>query len=325
MDTVGIVVIGRNEGDRLRRCLLSVRGTAAAVVYVDSGSSDGSPELAAALGADVVRLDLSRPFTAARARNTGFRRLRQVRPGVEFVQFVDGDCEVAPGWPAAAAAALAGPDGTAVVCGRRRERFPEATVWNRLCDLEWDTPVGEADACGGDAMMRVTAFEAVGGFREGLIAGEEPELCHRLRAAGWKVRRLAADMTLHDAAMTRAAQWWTRAIRAGHAFAECHWLHRDGPVPMWRREVRGVVFWGLLMPLAAAALTAAMPWGLLYPAAVLLSAALVFRRRLRRDPVRSAALFAAGCAAAKVPQAVGLLSFHIRRVLGRPRGLIEYK
>src|SRR5207248_7579001 len=117
----------------------------------------------------------------------------------------------------------------AVVCGRRRERFPEGSVYNRLCDMEWDTPVGEAESCGGDAMMRVKAVRATGGYRAALIAGEEPELCLRLREAGWKVLRLDAEMTLHDAAMTRFGQWWKRAVRAGHAFAEVSWLHRTSP------------------------------------------------------------------------------------------------
>ena len=38
----GAVVIGRNEGVRLRRCLLSLRAGVDYVVYVDSGSTDNS-------------------------------------------------------------------------------------------------------------------------------------------------------------------------------------------------------------------------------------------------------------------------------------------
>src|SRR3954468_10399767 len=152
---VGVVAIGRNEGERLRRCLESLEPAARPTVYVDSGSTDGSPDLARSLGADVVALDLSAPFTAARARNAGFERLLAIAPDVEYVQFVDGDCEVDPAWiPTATAAPDAGPE-VAVVCGRRRERFPEGTLYNRLCDLEWDGAPGETDACGGDALMRV--------------------------------------------------------------------------------------------------------------------------------------------------------------------------
>ena len=228
-DHVGAVAIGRNEGERLVRCLASLRGRAERVVYVDSGSTDGSVAAARAAGAEVVELDLSRPFTAARARNAGFARLCDIAPDIGFVQFLDGDCELAEGWIDAALAALAaGPD-IAVVCGRRRERHPEASLWNRMIDAEWDSPAGEAKACGGDAMMRRSAVEAVGGYREDLIAGEEPEMCFRMRAAGWRILRLDAEMTLHDAAMTRMAQWWQRARRAGHTYAEGVALHGSAP------------------------------------------------------------------------------------------------
>ena len=182
MSTVGIVAIGRNEGERLHRCLNSVVGRGLTLIYVDSGSTDGSIKLARNLGVEVVELDFSRPFSAARARNEGFERLCQINPEIRFVQFVDGDCEVADGWLDRAIRTLEDHFDVAVVCGRRRERFPERTVYNRLADLEWDTAVGEAKACGGDAMMRVSAFQAAGGYDPTLIAGEEPDLC--LRCAG---------------------------------------------------------------------------------------------------------------------------------------------
>jgi len=197
----GIVVIGRNEGERLRRCLVSCSG-AAVCVYVDSNSTDGSVELARGLGADVVQLDLSQGFTAARARNEGFRRLTALAPELEFVMFVDGDCELFPDWIAAAVSFLDGRPDVVAACGRRRERFPQASVFNRLCDIEWNTVPGEARAFGGDVVLRAAALRAVGGYRDDLIAGEEPELCVRLRAAGWKIWRLGHDMTWHDATMT---------------------------------------------------------------------------------------------------------------------------
>ncbi|MDP8964232.1 MAG: glycosyltransferase, partial [Cyanobacteriota bacterium] len=251
MKQVGLVAIGRNEGKRLHQCLLSVVGKVAHVVYVDSGSTDGSIELARELGVDVVELDLSTPFTAARGRNAGFDRLLQANPQIEFVQFVDGDCEVVEGWLERALHELESQPDVAVVCGRRRERFPEQSIYNRLCDIEWDTPVGEATACGGDSMMRVEAFQQVGGFNPTLIAGEEPELCVRLRQKGWKIFRLDAEMTLHDAQMTRFGQWWKRSLRAGHAYAEGAWLHGREPERHWVKESRSIWFWGLFVPLLA--------------------------------------------------------------------------
>ncbi|MBX9628188.1 MAG: glycosyltransferase family 2 protein, partial [Gemmataceae bacterium] len=328
MSSLGVVVIGRNEGPRLVRCLKSVAGAAAAVVYVDSGSADGSVRAAAGLGAAVVELDLARPFTAARARNAGFRRLLELEPGVEFVQFVDGDCEVADGWLEAANAALDARPDVAVVCGRRRERHPDASRYNRLCDLEWDTPVGEAEACGGDALFRAAALKEVGGYRDSLIAGEEPELCARLRAAGRKVVRLPAEMTLHDAAMTRFGQWWRRTVRAGYAYAEVGRLHGRGPLRSWARQVRSNWFWAALFP--AAALLAAVllsPWALvLLPLGYAALGAKVYcGRRRQGDPHRDARLYAAFCVLAKFPMAVGQARYHRDRLLGRAQTLIEYK
>ncbi len=327
MAVLGVVAIGRNEGARLERCLASVVGRAAATVYVDSGSTDTSVELARRLGADVVALDLTTPFTAARARNEGFARLVQILPDVELVQFVDGDCEVDAAWLPTGAAALAAEAEPAVVCGRRRERNPGATVFNRLCDLEWDTPVGEAAACGGDALIRVAAFREVGGFDATLIAGEEPELCVRLRGRGWKIRRLPVEMTLHDAARTRFGQWWRRAVRAGHAYAEGAALHGDPPERHWVREVRSNWLWGVAVPLVAVGL--AWPttgWSLLLFAGFVVLAWRVWQHGRRRAwPAADALAYALFAVLGKFPMAVGQLQFVVSRALGRQSRLIEYK
>src|SRR6185312_216286 len=180
--TVGAVVIGRNEGERLKRCLLSLPDVTS--VYVDSGSSDGSPQWARQNGTETVELDKRELFTAARARNAGFRRLREIQANVRYVQFVDGDCEIVGGWIQAATSFLDQRPDIGAVCGRRRERFPAASVYNWLCDQEWDGPAGEARAFGGDVMIRADALAAVGGYRNDMIAGEDPELGVRLRAAG---------------------------------------------------------------------------------------------------------------------------------------------
>jgi glycosyltransferase involved in cell wall biosynthesis len=324
---VGVVAIGRNEGERLRRCLQSLDPASRPTVYVDSGSTDGSPEVAASLRAEVVPLDLSIPFTAARARNAGLDRLLKIAPEVEFVQFIDGDCEVDPGWLPAATTALDAEPDLVVVCGRRREKQPEASIYNRLCDLEWDTPVGEALACGGDALMRVVAVKAVGGYRDDLIAGEEPELCVRLRANGGRMRRLPIEMTLHDAAMTRFRQWWTRNVRAGHAFAEVSHLHSGSPFGIWKRETRSNWVWGVVVPLCAI-VPAAVTWGLSllvlfgYPV-------LYFKirrgRRARGDDARTARLYSAYCVLSKFPQATGQVRYWRNRLFGRRNRLIEYK
>lgn len=142
--TVGAVVIGRNEGARLIACLTSLQDHVGRIVYVDSGSNDGSQDAARKLGVHVVDLDVSVPFTAARARNAGLAALMAETDPPALVQFVDGDCTLDAGWIAVARAFLQEHAEVAVVCGRRRERFPDASLYNRLIDLEWDTPVGEA-------------------------------------------------------------------------------------------------------------------------------------------------------------------------------------
>jgi glycosyltransferase involved in cell wall biosynthesis len=327
MEEIGIVAIGRNEGERLRRCLTSARAHTSAIVYVDSGSTDDSVAWARDHGVTAIELDLSRPFTAARARNEGFAKLLETHPDLRFVQFVDGDCEIDPGWPDRAREELAARPDVAVVCGRRRERFPEASVYNRLCDLEWDTPPGEAEACGGDALFRVGPIRAVRGYCVSLVAGEEPELCVRLRGAGWKILRVDAEMTRHDAAMTRFGQWWKRNVRAGHAYAECAWLHRKGPLRLWVRENRSNWFWGLLLPLAV---LAAAPFtgglSLLLFLGYLVLAWRIYRSRRRRGTGPSdALLYAVFCVLGKFAQASGQLRYHLGRLFSRPSALIEYR
>jgi GT2 family glycosyltransferase len=325
--SVGVVVIGRNEGERLRRCLDSLHVDQHPTVYVDSGSSDGSTDLARCLGVDVVTLDLSTPFTAARARNEGLTRLATQNPELEFVQFVDGDCTVDPNWLDTARTTLKARSEVVVVCGRRREQHPRATRYNQLCDLEWDTPTGEALACGGDAMMRIRSVQAVGSYNASLLAGEEPELCVRLRQAGGKIERLPVEMTSHDAAMTRFGQWWKRNVRAGYAFAEVSQLHHKNPFGIWKKETRRNWIWGLIIPLMSL-IMAPFTWGLsfllllVYPLQVLRIA-----RRRRREGLSPAIarLDAIYCTLSKFPQVQGQLRFWFNRLRGRTGQIIEYK
>jgi GT2 family glycosyltransferase len=332
---VGVVAIGRNEGERLRLCLESARKQSAHVVYVDSGSTDGSVQLARGLGVEGVALDLSVPFTAARARNEGLRRLRAWRPELEYVHFIDGDCEFFSGWIASALAPLLERTDLAVVCGRVRERYRQATIYNRLADLEWNTPPGEVEACGGIALMRVSAFEQVGGFDAGIMAGEELELCQRLRARGHKVLRLDADMVLHDAAMTHMLQWWRRTVRTGYGIAES--VSRPGPVqPAVMRHLRSAITWGLAFPalvlvgLVWSAQRASILDALLVvgsAAAVLLAQTvrIALKRNSPGENMADALLYGAGCMAAKAPQLVGVLRYLRQRVLRQRARLIEYK
>lgn len=326
---IGIVVIGRNEGERLVTCFAGLARNGVRmdrVVYVDSGSTDGSVAMATAAGARVITLDMSIPFSAARARNAGWRTLLDEPGAAKYVQFVDGDCELAPGWLAAGAATLTGRPEVVVVAGRLRERYPERSIYNRLCDMEWDVPAGEVAACGGIAMMRGAALRASGGFNDSLIAGEEPELCLRLRRAGGKVLRLETEMALHDAAMTRFGQWWTRAVRSGFAYALGRALHGGAAERYCVAECTRILRWGLWVP--AIALLLALPTlglslvltGLLYGAQTL---RLAFRER-HRGPA-NAVLYAAFNTIGKFAEAIGILRFRQQVRSGRHSTLIEYK
>ena len=321
---VGVVVIGRNEGERLKMCFASLSKSAVQLVYVDSGSTDDSVAMTRSTGMAVVELDMRSPFTAARARNEGFRRLRELAPDLAYVQFVDGDCEVVAGWIEKAAAWLGEHPDVAVVCGRRRERYPERSIYNMLCDIEWDTALGETKACGGDALVRIGAFESVNGYRPDLIAGEEPELCVRLRSAGWRIWRLDLEMTLHDAAMTRIGQWWMRALRGGYAYAQGADLHGMPPERHGVLESRSAWLWGLGIPLGAlGSATWLGAWAfvllLVYPLQVI---------RLALRGVRSAhenwwrAVF---LVLGKFPEVLGQVRFLFHRCLGGKPRLIEYK
>jgi GT2 family glycosyltransferase len=320
---IGAVVIGRNEGDRLKRCLSSLSALKS-VVYVDSGSTDGSPQWATDRGVEVIRLDMKLPFTAARARNAGFRRLQEIAPNVEYIQFVDGDCELSQVWLTVAASFLNSHADVGAVCGRRRERFPDRSIYNWLCDLEWDSPIGEATACGGDVLIRKQALTAVGGYRDDIIAGEEPELCVRLRAAGWRIWRLDAEMTLHDAAMIHFSQWWKRILRSGYAFALGAHLHGFSPERHWVWESRRAWMWGIWLPLGCLAAGLIFgAWGfatfLIYPLQVLRQAA------RNSGSVRQRFTLALFQVLSRFPEAMGQLKFLRDRLLGRRSRIIEYR
>jgi len=310
---IDAVVIGRNEGARLVACLQSLGTTVRRIVYVDSGSVDGSVAAAQALGVDVIALDMSQPFTAARARNAGLAALN----APEFVQMVDGDCRVDPGWLRAAVAAFGQHRGAVVICGRRRERFPQASVYNRLIDREWDTPLGSVAACGGDALMRYAPVMTVGGYRDDLIAGEEPELCLRLRVAGGQVWRIGAEMTVHDAAITRFGQWWRRTARAGHAYAEGAALHGGGQDRHWVKETRRALVWGAILPILV--LAAAV----VHPAGALLM--LIYPAQIWRLAQQGGWQWAAFSVLGKFAEAWGVLGYWLSRARGKKQRLMEYK
>lgn len=323
-----IIAIGRNVGERLHRCLVSALSQSNVVVYVDSGSSDNSIQIACDLCVQVVHLDPGSFFTAAVARNAGLNYLNSLEESVEFVQFVDGDCELFPDWCKNAMEFLVQNPDVAGVCGRRREQFPHQNWYHEVVDMEWDTPIGETKSCGGDVMFRTAALRQVVGFRESLIAGEEPELCVRIRAAGWKLWRIDDDMTWHDIQMTSFSQWWKRSARSGYAYAEGARLHGAPPERHCTKELRSIWFWGIVVPIVGVVL--AWPTrGISLVAMVALYVLLylkVLRHRFnsRGESIDRASKYALSCVVSKWPQAIGVIRTIVNRLTGTTDKLIEY-
>ncbi len=326
MNNVGVVVIGRNEGDVLKRCITSLAASDLKIVYVDSGSTDGSSDYVESLGFDVVALDMSIPFSAARARNEGYHFLIEKYQMIDFIQFVDGDCEVSSGWVTLAYEHLNSNDHLAAVCGRRKERYPDKTLYNKFCDLEWDTPIGLAMATGGDFMCRKEALVAVDGFRSQVIAGEEPEMCFRMRQLGWKIERLDADMTLHDANMTKFSQWWKRNERCGHAYAQGVFLHGRSEEKYYVIDLVRILLWSVVIPslLLLASVLSGL-WLLLgfliYPA----KAIHIFLRFQSDLKNRVGFWYACSLVGSKFPQMQGVLNFYYKKINKQDLSIIEYK
>ena len=327
MNKIGIVIIGRNEGDRLRRCLTSVLQQAKHIVYVDSGSSDDSVSYSKANGIDVVELDMNTPFSAARARNEGFLSLTDKVQELEYIQFIDGDCELTEGWIQKSVNFLEKNPKYAIVAGQRKERFPEKSIYNLLCDIEWNTPIGDAYACGGDFLVRCIAFKEVSGFNPLVVAGEEPELSYRLRNKNWKIYRLDKEMTLHDAAMTRFSQWWSRAKRTGHAYAQGSLLHLSDRQGYYVKESLKDWLWALIFPVAVIILALSLNKYFLFLMSIYIYRFIkIFLGKYKQlRNLRMSFLYGIFTFIANWPQLLGHLLFLKRKIINQKIKIIEHK
>lgn len=312
-ETVTVVVIGRDLGPRLERGLRALQALQFPVVYVDSASRDDSVGVASALGAAVLPLDPSRPLSAARGRNEGFRHALSRQPDTEFVQFVDGDCVLDPEWIEKAVATARTDPSVAVVCGRVRELHAAKSTAAMLLDVDWDQPVGDTRACGGIFLVRVTAFSAVGGFSLDMVTGEEAELCARLLARGWRAVRVPHEMCRHDADIHSIRQWLGRAVRVGRTYARSARLSGDSHDPIHRARIRSTLTWTVALPLVLIGgvfgpTTWAIPWitlgvASLYAAQVLRVA---WRKRAAGRPWRDALRYAGFSLLAKWAHLAGI-------------------
>lgn len=318
---VGVVVIGRNEGTRLLSALKSVLVANVPVVYVDSRSTDNSVANASNLGVRVVELSPDRPINASRARNEGVAALTSAVSSVRYVHLLDGDSTLAPAWLTEATSYLNARPNVAFVAGRLREKDRETNSLRRLCDIEWYREPSCNAECGGLGVVRVEAFNAVGGLDETLIAGADPEFYARLKSAGWEVHTLDTAMGVHDSGMVSWRQWWTRSIKGGYAYA--HARMWGG----WRRERLSAILWGAVLPVVAVLGSLALS-----PVfSVTLLAYPIQAVRIRYGASKSIFsprdrwLYAVSCLAIKFPQCIGIAMFEYRRIANRHGALIEYK
>lgn len=325
LPAISVVVIGRNEGDRLARCLESVRcaeypADRIELIYVDSNSSDDSCAIAERFGADVIRISTP-PFAAARGRNLGWRRARH-----GLVHFLDGDVVLNSGWLRKAVARLKDPT-IGCVFGRREEIRPDASIYMRVCAFDWHVPSGPWRLCGGDALFRREILERIGGFTEDLIAGEEPELSYRLRRLGWLIWRLDEPMTQHDLNMTRFSQYWKRLVRSGWAYCVVAARCRRGPERFWIKEnavnAAELAVW---IGLAVAAAASGTWWAWPILAALLAGrvAWIAASVRCRAENWWSAVLYAVHCLFGRIPFFVGQIRGLWFLITQRPAKLIEY-
>ncbi len=328
---LSVVVIGRNEGERLTRCLESVRsmlspdGGAVEIIYVDSGSNDGSVERAARAGARVITVTPERPCAAV-GRNAGWRAAR-----ADLVLFLDGDTIVAPDFVVDSIGAFADP-AVAIVFGDRRESDPDGSIFNRVLDLDWITRPGPADYCGGDALVLRCVLEQVGGYDERLIAGEEPEMCRRIRALGCKILHVDHAMTRHDLGIKRFSQYWRRAVRTGYAYAEVSKRYRTTESPLWDYEARhNLVHGGGILAIALGAAVFSLACGSLFPLLVAIAVVATFalrtawRFRWKSSNLGINLLYGLHSHLQQIPILFGQIKFYRDHRRGIGGQLIEYK
>jgi GT2 family glycosyltransferase len=321
---LGIVAIGRNEGERLTACLVSLASVGCPVVYVDSGSSDGSVANATTLG--VTTVCQSPPgLTAARGRQAGLERLVDLWPNTEFVQFLDGDCVLQPGWIEKGLAVLQDDLRIAAVSGIRSEAFADTSIWARLVDIEWSRAEGEVRYPGGDSLCRIAALKEIGGWSCDLIAGEDPDLGFRLAEKGWKIHRIVVPMTVHDIRITKFSQYWRRAVRSGWAYALAGWRNRKGVGFTYFRQ--GLKFTLHAFALLVTALASIFYWPLFLLLLILLGWIVWRAGRFAHSKglsTQDSLLYAALAIPVRFAQARGFLGAMISIASGANAKIIEY-
>lgn len=317
---VGVVIIGRNEGERLILCLESVLNAGVPCVYVDSQSKDNSVNEAKQLGVTTVVLDASSPINASRARNTGFQELIERNPELEFVHFIDADCELNGNWLGHAVNELKLSKEVAIVCGRLHEKYKLRNIYTRLCDIDWYIEPGNILACGGIFTVKRDVFSKMNGFDETLIAGADPELCQRVCEANYKIVCLPSDMGTHDSNMEHFSEYWKRSVKTGYAYISRMTLGGS------YKPVLSACIWGAIMPFIVfflIFLNVNFAWLLLiYP---IQCVRIFLKFKNQPFPVYSKYLYSVFCIIGKFSEVIGVLKFKYNSIMSFKQEIIEYK
>jgi len=321
-EKIGVVVIGRNEGSRLILCLDSILKVNVPCVYIDSQSTDSSIHEAEKRNIKNLVLDKSAPVNASRARNTGFKLLIENYSTIEYVHFIDADCELHSDWLKHAVAALDEVDNRAVVCGRLHEKDKDKNIYTRLCDIDWYVPPGDINACGGISTIKRQVFEEMQGFDESLIAGADPELYFRISQAGYDLYCLSVDMGTHDSNMQHFSQYWNRSVKTGYGYA-----HNKYQWGGWDRQYKSAMVWGGAIPsvILLGVLSGYFYTVLaliVYPLQIIRIFLQPFKMNLKN---KDKLIYASFCVLGKFSEFRGIIRYYWVSFLKKEQSIIEYK
>lgn len=193
LPTVAVVVPARNESAFIDKCLAaliaqSYPSNLLSVTVVDNESIDDTHAIATARGIRVVSIG---NVLVGEVRNFGARLSHS-----DVIAFVDADCVVGCDWVRAAVDALRDPVVGAVGgdCLSNSAGTWVETAWK-------DTSPSQAarvSALPGASMaFRRTTFESVGGFNGNLSAGEDDDICARVRSQKLEIVAIPACQSVH--------------------------------------------------------------------------------------------------------------------------------
>ncbi|MEM7599897.1 MAG: polysaccharide biosynthesis/export family protein [Verrucomicrobiota bacterium] len=323
---IDVVIIGLNASQTLADCIESVQRSeydagAIRIVYVDSGSSDQSCEIAEQLGAVALSVNREHPSPGS-GRNAGWRH-----GSAPLVQFLDSDTIVDKWWLQNAVNALG--EGVAAVRGNRIEAKPDASYYNWIADQEWNAEPGECADFGGDVLIRREYLETTGGYDDELVGGEDPDLSLRVRQQGGTIVQLDETMTIHDIDTYQLKPHFKRAIRTGYAFAAVSDRHQGlATADYWRKECKRVAVrgGGAVGIFLLGALSFLIAWWLPFLIVPVSIALLLFPRILRVGYFmadksldrKDATRYSWNCSLIVLPQLWGMLRYYYGKLTGNP-------